>query len=504
MKNGILTLLMLVLVPMIGLAQQLPFSCGTEHSEAFIKRLKHNKKSYTKFLGTEKTVDVTYVPINFVIMGNTAGTTYATDEGNIIEMVCHLNEEYADQNIQFFVADFVYFNNDAAYNNPGDVNFNLISPNLKDDAINVLIGLNADPPGGGGPGTTLGYYSPSRDWVVVKKSEINGSDVTFPHEIGHYFSLAHPFLGWDCTFWNEAEHGNPVTLLTAPCSTVPVEFVNGSNCESAGDMLCDTPADYNLGFTAGGCNYNGNCMDPNGDLLMPMENNTMGYFTNCLDYEFTTQQKALIAADLENRDELATVVFPDFVANTGTPSLVAPANGEVLPYHTDLLFIWDDIDWANRYILEVDVSAQFNVNPIVLTVWGNSKVIEQLTPGLTYFWRVKPYSQYFYCSNYSAQSTFETGIAVATETIDFVQQWSVLPNPTQLGADLMIQLESNRAFEGDLLLLNLNGQVIRQQKAAFVNGQSSQRIDTEGLGAGVYVVSLRTREGVLTQRVVLQ
>ena len=504
MNKGIFTLLALALLPFASFAQ-MTHECGTVHNETLRQRLLQNKKVYAKYLAQEKTNDVEYVPINFIIFGNSSGTNYATDEGQVIEMLCALNEAYMDQNIQFFLAgnEMTYFENDAGYSNPGDVNFTLISAALKNDAINVLIGLNADPPGGGGPGTTLGYYSPSRDWVVVKESEVSASSGTLPHEIGHYFSLAHPFNGWDCTFWQPDVHGNPVSLLTAPCSSVPVEFVNGSNCEEAGDYLCDTPADYNLGFGNPGCNYNGNCMDPNGDPLDPQEENFMGYFLACSDYVFSNQQKAIIKADLESRDYLATVTLSDFANFDGTTTLNIPPNGEILPYYTDILLTWEPVDGANHYFLELDVSPSFSVNPIKKAVWGTSTVIEELTSGFTYYWQVRPMSNFYKCADISARYTFTTGVAVANENIEFVNSWAVQPNPIASGQDLNVVVDSDRAFDATIQIHHINGQLMHLQANRFDTGKQTLTIN-RNLSAGVYVLSLRTEEGVMTQRVVVE
>ena len=53
-----------------------------------------------------------------------------------------------------------------------------------------------------------------------------GNDTTLSHELGHYFDLYHT---------HETSFGT--------------ECPSGSNCQSAGDMVCDTPADPNLGQT---------------------------------------------------------------------------------------------------------------------------------------------------------------------------------------------------------------------------------------------------------------
>ena len=80
-------------------------------------------------------------------------------------------------------------------------------------------------------------------------------------EIGHYFGLLHTHSTFN-----------------------GIEFANGSNCAVAGDLHCDTPADYNLslgGLTS--CTYTGQFVDLNGDPYNPNPSNVMSYAPpNCL------------------------------------------------------------------------------------------------------------------------------------------------------------------------------------------------------------------------------
>ena len=65
-----------------------------------------------------------------------------------------------------------------------------------------------------------------------------------------------------------ADIGNP-----APASSpggIPTEKMDGSNCETAGDYLCDTPPDYN-GFGWDDCDYDGGAQDPMGVEIDPEE-----------------------------------------------------------------------------------------------------------------------------------------------------------------------------------------------------------------------------------------
>lgn len=84
-------------------------------------------------------------------------------------------------------------------------------------------------------------------------------NTTFTHELGHYFDLLHT---------HETANG--------------VECVDGSNCDEAGDAICDTPADPQLGSSNMNmnCQYTGTMRDPcNNDLYNPQTWNLMSYAT---------------------------------------------------------------------------------------------------------------------------------------------------------------------------------------------------------------------------------
>jgi len=84
----------------------------------------------------------------------------------------------------------------------------------------------------------------------------------FPYELGHFFGLKSTFRG----------NGE--------------ELVDGSNCKTAGDLICDTPADpYRLGKKTTdyvkGCVFYYNKTDLNGDYYQPDVGNVMSYYFAC-------------------------------------------------------------------------------------------------------------------------------------------------------------------------------------------------------------------------------
>ena len=119
--------------------------------------------------------------------------------------------------------------------------------------------------------------------IVINGGCINTS--TTPHEVGHYFDLYHThetFFGLECP--------------------------DGGNCATAGDLICDTPADPDLrGDVGRGCTYIGThtrCRQ----FFQPDMRNLMSYSdTECRD-NLTPQQYFRVVAVLlaERADHIIT------------------------------------------------------------------------------------------------------------------------------------------------------------------------------------------------------
>ncbi len=103
---------------------------------------------------------------------------------------------------------------------------------------------------------------------------------TIAHETGHIFTLQHTF-----------GTGDVIAAGAGEAFDTTDELVDGSNCATAGDFVCDTPADPYV-YPAGGAEtvnyFDANCVfvydsvDANGHYYEPLPGNIMSYYESCI------------------------------------------------------------------------------------------------------------------------------------------------------------------------------------------------------------------------------
>ncbi len=492
-------------------------SCGMNHGELQLltERLIENKKLVAESSNLRSS-EILYIPLKFHIMATSAGFGGINEE-EILQQVCRLNEDYFDQEVQFFVeGEFNYINNTAAYEDPRSAAGQLQLSNGKNQNFgraNIFICLAAGDIPNVGP--SAGFYSPQSDWIVVRISDVSSSNETLTHELGHFFSLQHTFAGWDFSPYDPSMHSNPAPSETpSPYNPRPTENMdrtgNCKNCETAGDRLCDTNPDYLLSqsFSSGNCDYNGQILDPCGVLVVPPKENYMSYFFGC-DQVFSQGQKDLIRADITKRLNQEGTLNRTFKPDNTNPVVdpvvaVNPAMGEVLDYNFNVHFEWEPVPNATKYILDVDRFSSFNTaNQRVFTGTNGAEIFD-LKADTKYFWRVYAYNEVSGCLGWSESFEFTTGEgATSTVGIPSIADWQVDPNPVLSGNQITIQISVQNNLDAEINVTDITGRHLIKTSERLRSGSNSISLNTQNLQQGIYIVSIQTKEGILSEKLII-
>lgn len=283
--------------------------CGTiitPEAEIFYENIKpqieHYEAEYYNMLQNRSSTAISSIPIKAHIIRTSAGTG-GLSVTELNDAIANVNAFYANSFMEFFICDGInYIDDDNLYNFETNDEAAMTNTHNVDNLINIYFtnDIVSSSSGGG----LCGYaYTPGGPDVILMANNctINGS--TLPHEIGHFFSLRHT-------------HGPSNSALTT-------ELVDGSNCDTDGDLICDTAADPQLSYSNVNfnCNYTGTTTDANGDTFVPDPRNIMSYSRKeCRDVFSTGQYARMYASYHTARNYFACPSFNVQVASDFTPS----------------------------------------------------------------------------------------------------------------------------------------------------------------------------------------
>lgn len=479
--------------------------CGYEMPAEQVNRLLDNKAWIQQYGIPEGNTN--YLPIKFHIVGTDNGGGYIS-ESRVFEGLCKLNEDYADTDLQFYFYDeFNYINNSAMYDLtfpgvPSSVN-QLYVTHRHPNAIDIFIG-------NGLSSGNSGYYTGQFDVIYMDKAFVNGSDNILAHEMGHYFSLAHPFYGWENTTYNPNQPTPTTVFYTG--NNWNVEYVDRTiNCDNSGDFLCGTPADYILDW-GGGCNYTGGAVDPDSVAIDPDEGNFMGYysFSGCMEYFFSDDQIDVIRADYFNRTELTSIVPPSLVSVTDSAEIISPVNDEVVEFYNEVNFEWEPVADATHYLIEISRLSSFAYSDESAVVSSTEYTATNLFKNKDYLWRVWAFNQMDVCveKNYSASGTFRTGTLDVSSNHDLDKSSldiTISPNPITERNNSVNVLLGKMIQDVHLQIFDLKGQLILEKNIDQINkGWNTILTENEvNLTAGIYILHFKNQEILQSKKLIV-
>ncbi len=284
--NSILFSIFLLTICGVSAQNTIEPVCGTvatTESLAYFKSIKPQLKKYEQeYLNlitnrNSSSASISSVPIKAHIV-RTSASTGGISVSDLNDAIANMNAFYANAFMEFYICEGInYIDDDDFYAFETNDEGNLTAPNNVAGLINIYFTDYIENSASGG--SLCGYaYGPGGSDIILMKNDCATNGSTLPHEVGHFFSLIHT-------------HGPSNSFLTD-------ELVDGSNCNSKGDQICDTPADPLLSTTNVNlsCVYTGTDTDANSDLFAPDPTNVMSYSRKECRVNFSTQQYARIYA----------------------------------------------------------------------------------------------------------------------------------------------------------------------------------------------------------------
>ena len=193
-------------------AQQDLFPCGTREGKVkWLEAYQLNPSAYPE------SNDTLYVPLTIHLVGKSDGTGFMS-ERTLLESLCTLNEDFKPSRIQFFIEGPVnYIANSTYYDHTFAQGAQMMNIYKVQNTLNCYI---VDSPAG-----NCGYSSYNKG-IALAINCTQPWDHTWAHEAGHYFSLPHPFFGWE-----GIEHDYSQPAPNQVNNGRLVERVDGQNCQ---------------------------------------------------------------------------------------------------------------------------------------------------------------------------------------------------------------------------------------------------------------------------------
>ncbi|GAB3519135.1 zinc metalloprotease [Emticicia fontis] len=258
------------------------------------------------------------VKVYITVFADDNGGNRADTDARIAGYMQVMSNVFQSHNICFLMAGMKQVNNTDLNTQNVDTEESELAPYMESGFLNIFVHRSL--PGYSG----YAYAIPNTYLSIVGNL---GVDAILAHEMGHCLGLYHTFEPWN------DNNGNPTNKENVARSG------NCENCTTAGDVLCDTPADDNGGVNAL-CVYTGIGKDACNASYSPMTNNVMGYGNFACNDTFTAGQGDRMRTFLTTNNSLKAFTLHD-ILYTPVFGNVTISSGTGYTLARDLVYISD-------------------------------------------------------------------------------------------------------------------------------------------------------------------
>ncbi len=452
----------------------------------------------------DRSEDTLWVALKPHLLAKDNGSGRITTE-RFLNTFCQLNEDFAGTNIYFYIQDGWNLIDESDWHVHSDIptGIEMMLTNNVPNALNSY--FVADPAG------NCGYNLPYAGVAMAHGCSGTG-DHTWAHEVGHALSLPHPFIGWEGKLYNFNTptptvltydytyfHDTIDTQIPAPLDTALVEFVDGSNCAIAADLICDTKPDY--------LSYRWDCdiqnqslvkqKDPAGLEFYSDGTLFMSYAMDRCQSRFSPEQIGIMRATLLT--EKANWLTPARLQQPVVDQALAiePVQDQLVPT-TGAEFTWNSVPNATHYLVQASRFTNFSFRQVDVVTTDTFLTAGQLTPNLKYYWRIRPFNDWDACAPFSELSTFKTAPLTASSEPD-AEGWRYYPSLIAEGTPITLEIpEKWQGQDAQCRVLDAAGRVVWQSNLGALLARTKLEMPSGNWPNGFYHFVFRSAVGVKT------
>lgn len=416
---------------------------------------------------------------------------------------CQLNEDFAASNIQFYIKDDWSLLNETDWYAHTTIlqGIEMMLTNNVPDALNSYFVAN--------PAGNCGYNLPYAG-VAIGHNCSGANDHTWSHEVGHALSLPHPFIGWEGKTYNFSTptptfvtydythfHDTLETQVPAPLDTALVEFVNGSNCAQAADLICDTKPDYlSYRWDCDAQNMSPNQQkDPTGATFYSDGSLFMSYAMDHCQNRFSPEEIAVMRATLLT--EKASWLTPAMLEKPidEQPVAIEPVQDQLVP-NVGAFFRWNAAPNATHYLVQASRFASFSFKQLDVVTTDTFLTAGLLSANLKYYWRIQPFNDWHACAPFSESETFMTAPISAASEPD-ADGWRCYPSLLSNGTPLTLEIpDAWRGEDAKFSVFDAAGRLVWQSYMGLHAPRMVLEMPSDNWAAGVYRFIMTSERGV--------